>query len=73
MAAKGAKAGAKGSKNNIMNRGAAASLKVFNGKEVKPILYKGSNLGHGSYIAAKTDSGELVRDATGRPVPYQDL
>lgn len=69
MAAKGAKT----SKNNIANRGAVAALKKVNGKEVKPVMYKGGKVGHGSYVAAKLDNGELVRDASGRPVPYQVL
>ncbi|WP_237697419.1 hypothetical protein [Candidatus Midichloria mitochondrii] len=42
-------------------------------KEVKPVMYKGGKIGHGNYVAAKFDNGDLVRDAAGRPVPYQVL
>ena len=69
MAAKGVKT----SKNNIANRGAAAVLKKVDGKEVKPVMYKGGKVGHGNYVAARFDNGDLVRDASGRPVPYQVL
>ncbi|MDJ1407631.1 MAG: hypothetical protein MRQ13_04565 [Candidatus Midichloria sp.] len=69
MAAKGAKT----SKNNIANRGTSAILKKVDGKEVKPVMYKGRKIGHGNYVAAKFDNGDLVRDAAGRPVPYQVL
>ena len=61
----------KGSKNNISNRGKAADLKKIDGKEVKPVLYKGAKLGHGNYIAAKFEDGKLARDNSGKPLPYQ--
>lgn len=64
---------AKGSKNNISNRGKAAELKKVDGKDVKPVLYRGAKLGHGNFMAAKFEDGKLVRDNSGRPVPYQVL
>jgi len=69
MAAKGAKI----SKNNIANRGASALLKKFNEREVKPVMYRGAKVGHGNYVAAKFDNGDLVLDATGKPVAYQAI
>ncbi|MHC0449119.1 MAG: hypothetical protein ACRY3E_03365 [Candidatus Lariskella arthropodorum] len=60
-----------GSKNNISNRGKAAALKKIDGREVKPVMYKGARLGHGNFIAAKFDDGKLALDATGKPIPYQ--
>jgi hypothetical protein len=64
----------KGSKNNIENRGTAAKLREINGKQVKPVEYRGANLGHGNYIAAMyVDSGQLVRDQKGKPIPYQQI
>ncbi|MFQ3307524.1 MAG: hypothetical protein ACI8ZF_000777 [Candidatus Midichloriaceae bacterium] len=63
----------KGSKNNISNRGKASELKKLDGKVVKPVFYKGERVGHGNYMAARFDGGKLVKDASGRPVPYQNL
>lgn len=61
----------KSSKNNVSNRGKGAELKKLDGKIVKPVLYKGERLGHGNYIASKFEDGKLVRDAEGKPIPYQ--
>jgi hypothetical protein len=66
-----AKKATKGSKNNIENRGASAQLKQLDGKVVKPVMYKGSRLGHGNYIAARFEDGKLAYDASGKPVAYQ--
>jgi hypothetical protein len=63
----------KGSKNNIANRGKSAALRTFNGKEVKAVYYVGTNLGHGCYMAAKLDSGELVMDKSNKPIAYSSL
>ena len=61
----------KGSKNNIQNRGKGAELRSFNGKKVTPVMYDGRALEHGKYVAAKyVEGGTLVRDMTGKPVPY---
>ncbi|GGB23909.1 hypothetical protein P7L78_10960 [Tistrella bauzanensis] len=62
-----------GSKNNPKNRGAVAVEKLFDGKKVKPVLYVGSNVGHGRYIAAQDDGGKLVNDHAGRPVAWRDI
>lgn len=66
-----AKKVSKGSKNNIENRGTGAQLKQLDGKVVKPVMYKGARLGHGNYIAARFEDGQLARDAAGKPVAYQ--
>ncbi len=64
----------KGSKNNIQNRGKGAELKSFNGKNVIPIMYDGRALEHGQYVAAKyVDGGMLVRDTSGKPIPYSKM
>lgn len=69
-----AKKGGKGSKNNIENRGAAAKLKEIDGKAVKPVMYKGQLLGHGSYIAGMfADNGKLVTDANNKPIQYSKI
>lgn len=51
-----------GSKNNPKNRGVANDEKFFDGKKVKPVLYVGSNVGHGRYIAAQDESGKMITD-----------
>ena len=65
---------AKGSKNDISNRGTAARLKRLNGKEVTPVAYDGSSMKHGRYMAAKyVEGGAVVRDSSGKPVPYSQI
>ncbi len=62
-----------GSKNNPQNRGAASKGKTFNGKAVKPVLYVGSHVGHGKYIAAQYEDGQLVSDKDGKPVLWDSI
>jgi hypothetical protein len=59
------------SKNNPENRGQVTKLREHQGKTVKPVLYFGKHQGHGNYIAAAYETGDLVVDAYGRPIPYQ--
>ncbi len=47
--------------------------KTYDGKPVKPVLYVGKWVGHGRYVAAQDESGTLVRDSKGRPVPFASL
>ena len=47
--------------------------KTYQGKPVKPVVYVGKWVGHGRYVAAQDESGALVRDANGRPVPFGSL
>ncbi len=47
--------------------------KTYDGKSVKPVLYVGKWVGHGRYVAAQDESGALVRDSKGRPVPFASL
>ncbi len=61
------------SKNDPTARGPAQQLKIFEGKKVKPTLYVGTAVGHGRYIAAQDESGKLVLDRDGRPIPYRDI
>ena len=61
----------KGSKNNVSNRGKSAKMKYVKGKAIKPIMYIGERLRHGNYMAAQLDSGELIKDNTGKPIPYK--
>lgn len=62
-----------GTKNNPENRGRVTKLREVNGKEVKPSYYFGKHKGHGNYIAAAFESGDLAMDAHGRPIPYQSI
>ncbi len=61
------------SKNDPTARGPTQQGKTFEGKKVKPVLYVGSAVGHGRYIAAQDESGKLVLGADGRPVAYRDI
>ncbi len=61
------------SKNNPARRSRQSQEKTHNGKKVKPVLYVGSHVGHGRYIAAQDESGALVKDAGGRPIPYRQI
>ncbi|MBL28700.1 MAG: hypothetical protein CMM50_14230 [Rhodospirillaceae bacterium] len=63
----------KTSKNDPTQRGAAAEVKVFEGKKVKPVLYVGSWVGHGRYIAAQDEAGKLATDAKDKPIPYGQI
>ena len=63
----------KQSKNNIVNRGKSSKLKKMNGQAVSPIMFIGSRLGYGKYIAAKFEDGKLVKDSAGKPIPYSLL
>ena len=50
-----------GTKNNPKNRAKGTKKKQFDGKDVEPILYNGTHIGHGKYIAAKfSGSTQLV-------------
>ncbi len=61
------------SKNNPARRGAADEQKTFDGKPVKPVLYVGSHVGHGRYMAAQDDGGKLVKDGEGKPIPFSQI
>ncbi len=50
-----------------------AMYKTINGMQIEPCVYKGSAVGHGTYVAAKFEDGKLVIDKRGRPVPYRML
>lgn len=49
------------------------SYRMLNGKEVRPVKYIGKNVGHGGTYMAGSVDGELVVDATGRPIPYKRI
>ncbi len=61
------------SKNNPARRGTADEQKTFDGKPVKPVLYVGSHVGHGRYMAAQDDGGKLVKDGEGKPIPFSQI
>ena len=61
------------SKNNPARRQGRANEKEYQSKKVKPVLYVGSFVGHGRYVAAQDESGKLVIDAHGKPIPYSQL
>ena len=57
-------------KNNPNARGAKQQDKTYNGKNIKPVLYIGTWIGEGRYMAAQTDDGKIIKDAKGKPIPY---
>ena len=61
------------SKNDPTARGPAQQSKSIDGKKVKPVLYVGSAVGHGRYIAGQDEAGKLILARDGRPVPYREL
>ena len=61
------------SKNDPSARGPAAEGKTFEGKKVKPVLYVGTAVGHGRYIAVQDEGGKLIMGRDGRPLAFRDL
>jgi hypothetical protein len=61
------------SKNDPSARGPESEAKTFEGRKVKPVLYVGTAIGHGRYIAAQDESGKLVLGADRRPLPFRDI
>ena len=61
------------SKNNPSRRGRKDQDKFFDGKKVKPVLYVGSHVGHGRYMATQEENGKLVMDKEGKPIPYSRI
>jgi predicted lipoprotein with Yx(FWY)xxD motif len=57
------------SKNNPAKRG-KAKVKTYNDKPVKPVLYVGSHVGHGKYIAVQFDDGKMAEDKNGKPLMW---
>jgi len=63
-------AGSKG--NNTAARDKTPSFKTINGQMVKPVLYAGSGVGHGKYMAGVLGN-DMIRDANGKPIPYASI
>jgi hypothetical protein len=61
------------SKNDPTARGPAQQAKTYEGKKIKPVLYDGTAVGHGRFIAAQDESGKLILDRGGKPMPYRVL
>jgi hypothetical protein len=61
------------SKNDPTARGPASEGKTFEGKKVKPVLYVGTAVGHGRYIAVQDEAGKLIMGRDGRPVAFRDI
>lgn len=60
------------SKNNPELRGQVTELRKYNGKSVKPtrILDRTNRI---NFIGACFENGDIVKDANGRPIPYQQI
>jgi len=61
-------------KNNPKNKGSSGEKKFFDGKEIEPIKYDGSYIGHGKYMASKyAKTLEMVIGKDGKPVAWSDI
>lgn len=58
------------SKNDPNKRGEKLIAK-FNGKVVKPVLYIGTHVGHGSYMAIQYENGQMEVDSSGKPLSWE--
>lgn len=61
------------SKNDPSARGRTGEDKTFDGKKVKPVLYVGTAVGHGRYIAVQDEGGKLIMGRDGKPIPFRDI
>ncbi|HEX6112819.1 MAG TPA: hypothetical protein VFZ10_10945 [Geminicoccaceae bacterium] len=61
------------SKNDPSARGRAGEDKTVDGKKVKPVLYVGTAVGHGRYIAAQDEGGKLIMGRDDKPIPFRDI
>ena len=59
-----------GTKNNPKNRDKGANKAQYNGKDVEPIKYIGTNANHGSYMATKYSGGDIVEDKDRKPMAW---
>ena len=60
------------SKNNPSKRG-KAQVKKYNGKVVKPVLYVGTHVGHGKYMAVQFEDGTLAYDENKKPIMWDSI
>ncbi|MDR2526250.1 MAG: hypothetical protein LBC92_00035 [Rickettsiales bacterium] len=61
-------------KNNPKNKGNAGNKKFFNDKELEPIKYDGTYLGHGKYVSAKyVKTTDIVLDENGVPIKWENI
>ena len=61
------------SKNDPTARGSGGEGKTFEGKKVKPVLYVGTAVGHGRYIAAQDEGGKMIMGHEGKPIAFGDI
>jgi hypothetical protein len=62
-----------GSKNNPKNRGSNEKKKVFNGKEVEPVVFYNVE-NKQKYLSAKyVKTTDIVCDADGVPMHWKDI
>ena len=61
------------SKNNPANRRKGAQGKSYDGKKVKPVLYIGSRIGHGKYMAVQYEDGNMAYDKNKKPIMWDAI
>ncbi len=61
-------------KNNPKNKGLSGGKKFHNGKELEPIKYIGTYVGHGKYMAAKyVKTNDIICDDSGKPIAWNTI
>jgi hypothetical protein len=61
------------SKNDPNARGPESEAKTYDGKKVKPVLYVGTAVGHGRYIAVQDEGGKLIMGRDNKPIAFRDI
>lgn len=63
-----------GSKNNPKNRGGSAKTKIYNGKEVEPIMFISPVKGEGKYVSAKyAKTSDIICGEDKKPIRWNDI
>ena len=61
------------SKNQKTKRGFGQKTRMYEGHEVKPVMYVGWHVGRGKYMTGSIKEGELVCDENGVPIPLRNI
>ena len=61
------------SKNQRNNRGRGQRTRMYEGKEVKAVMYVGWHAGRGKYMTGSINDGELICDKNGVPLPVREI
>ncbi|MFC1659402.1 hypothetical protein ACFL0U_02450 [Pseudomonadota bacterium] len=63
-----------GTKNNPKNRGKEGGKKIYQGRELEPVMYYGKHAGHGSYMSARfVKTNDMLCDKDGKPLQWSEI